>query len=432
MEKTMKSRRCILVKRFLSGLLLMSFLSGCAVFQDRPANRFGDHAFIVYWPPPEHSGRLRLAVKDLIDMKGLVTTAGSEYLAKTSAPALKDAACMAIARERNVEIVGKTNLSEFALGVSGMNSWFGTPKNRLLRHHRLIAGGSSSGAAVAIQDGKADVSFGTDSAGSIRVPAACCGVFGLKTTYGLVPLKGVFPISPKHLDTIGPLAKDIPHLVEGMDLLQEGSAQRYRQAVARNPSARSLKIGRLYLGGTDPAIDKALDDALAAKHFQVVRLSAKFQAQWVKAQEDGNTVAIADAWLHDRKYSDKSGVAATTKAVISLGDLQFRNTFKNALKDRPAWRRSLKNVFKKVDFIALPTLQQLPPRVPFFGVSPLLEAQVLAMQNTVGVNFAGNPAIAIPVPMEKKGVPFTSLQLVGPPLSEPALMNAGRLMESGH
>ncbi|HCP91985.1 MAG TPA: amidase, partial [Spartobacteria bacterium] len=97
----------------------MSFFSACSSPQKRLANRSGNHAFIVYWPPPENSKQLRLAVKDLIDMKGVVTTAGSEYVATTSPPASQDAKCLELARERNVQIVGKTNLTEFAVTVSG-------------------------------------------------------------------------------------------------------------------------------------------------------------------------------------------------------------------------------------------------------------------------------------------------------------------------
>src|SRR5258707_6000259 len=93
---------------------------------------------------------------------------------------------------------------------------------------RFIPGGSSSGSAVAVADGSADISFGTDSAGSVRVPAACCGVVGLKTTFGLISIKGVFPVEPKHLDTLGPIARDVAHLVQGMDRLHNGFAARYR------------------------------------------------------------------------------------------------------------------------------------------------------------------------------------------------------------
>ena len=264
-----------------------------------------------------------LAVKDNIDMKGVVTTAGSEYVAKTSPPATRDAECLAIARERNVRIVGKTNLSEFAVAPSGLNEYFGTPKNPFSKWRKFIPGGSSSGSAVAVARGMADVAFGTDTAGSIRVPAACCGIVGLKTTFGLVSLNGVLPIDPKHLDTVGPMAKDVDHVVEGMDLLQKGFAARYRSAVAAKPLAKNIRIGRLYLSGTDPKIDKAVDDALARCHFQVVALDKAFTAKWNQAKADGDTVAAAGAWIHYKNYFGKLGVSAKTEAIIAVGRIRI-------------------------------------------------------------------------------------------------------------
>jgi len=424
----MKNYPCVIARSVISGLLLMSFLDGCST----PLRRVGtrDRAFILYWPPPESSQELRLAVKDLIDIKGVVTTAGSEYVAKTGAPASRDAECLEGARRRNVRIVGKTNLTEFAFGGSGMNEYFGTPKNHFNGRRRLIPGGSSSGSAVAVASGMADVALGTDTAGSVRVPAACCGILGLKTTFRLVSLKGVFPLSPDNLDTIGPMAKDIPHLVQGMDLLQEGFAARYKKAVATKRSARDLTIGRLYIDGTDPAIDKALDLALAEKDFRVVKLNRGLKAKWDEADRHGRTLAVADAWLNGRRFMDKKGVTVTTKAGILLGELEYRNNYRAAKLARSEWQDTLRQVFKKVDFIAVPTLQRLPPKVPFFGRSAAFEALLLDLQNTEAVNFAGNPALAIPIPLGGKDDRVTSLQLIGPRLSEAELLNAGRLIES--
>ena len=403
----------------------MCFISGCST--SRVGTR--DRAFILYWPP-QNSQELRLAVKDLIDVKGVVTTAGSEYFARTGVPALRDAECLEGARKRNVHIVGKTNLTEFAFGGSGMNEYFGTPKNRFNGRQRLIPGGSSSGSAVAVATGMADVAFGTDTAGSVRVPAACCGILGLKTTFRLVSLKGVFPLSPDNLDTVGPLAKDIPHLVQGMDLLQEGFAARYKKTVRAKPSARAITIGRLYIDGTDPAIDKALDDALASKNFRVVKLDRHLKAKWNEADGHGRTLAVADAWLNDRKYLDKKGVTPTTKAGLLMGELEYRNNYRAAKLARPEWQYTLRQVFRKVDFIAVPTLKRLPPKVPFFGRSAAFEALVLDLQNTEAVSFAGNPALAIPIPLGGEDDRVTSLQLVGPRLSEAELLNAGRIIES--
>lgn len=428
----MNKRRSDMTHSIFSVLLLLIFFNGCASSQQRQVKRSREHAFIAYWPPPAGSTGLRLAVKDNIDMKGRVTSAGSEYLAKNSAPAARDAPCLALARERNVRVVGKTNLTEFAVTVSGENRFFGSPRSRLDGKNEVIPGGSSSGSAMAVATNMADVAFGTDTGGSIRVPAACCGVYGLKTTYGLVPIKGVFPISPKHLDTVGPLARSIHHLVQGMDLLERDFAARYEQAVADKPSARHITIGRLYLNGTDPEIDKAIDAALAARGFKVIKLNKSFQAKWKQAEEDGKVVALADAWLNDAQYSDKKGVSLLTKLVIMSGELEYKGEYKAAIKRKAAWQRDLRQIFKQVDFIAVPTLQGLPPKMPFWGSDAVFEWRVFDMQNTVGVNFAGNPALAMPIAMPPKGktVPMTSLQLVGPRLSEAELLNAGRLIET--
>jgi amidase len=434
----MRKRRYVIAQCMLTGLLLTSYFSGCSIPHGRSPTGSHDRAFIDYWPAPKSSKQLTLAVKDNIDMKGVVTTAGSEYLATTNLPASRDADCLAIARERNVRIVGKTNLSEFAVAPSGINDYFGTPKSPLSKRSKLIPGGSSSGSAVAVANGRADVTFGTDTAGSVRVPAACCGVVGLKTTFGLVSLKGVFPVEPKHLDTVGPIAKDVDHVVRGMDLLQNGFAARYRTAVAAKSLAKKIRIGRLYLSGTDPKVDKAVDDALARAQFQVIPLDQAFKAKWDQAKKDGDTMAAAGAWISGRKYFDKLiGVSARTKAIMVLGEFDYTTNYRNALQRRAAWQHALRQVFKKVDFIALPTLQTLPPKIPLVGKTALLEAQIalfeaqmLGLQNTVAVNFAGNPALAIPIPVNDKAVPFTSLQLVGPRLSEAQLLNAGRLIEA--
>src|SRR5580700_7343250 len=123
---------------------------------------------------------VRLAVKDLIDMEGEITTAGCRAVAERAAPAGRDAACLAGARAAGARIVGRTNLHELALGVTGINPWYGTPVNPL--DPTLVPGGSSSGAAVSVATEEADVAYGSDTGGSVRIPAACCGIAGLKTT----------------------------------------------------------------------------------------------------------------------------------------------------------------------------------------------------------------------------------------------------------
>ena len=123
-------------------------------------------------------------------------------------------------------------------------------------------------------------------------------------------------------------------------------------------------------------------------------------------------------------------MTARTQSVIRLGQVTYTTGYRSALARRSAWQRTLSQVFEKVDLIALPTLQKTPPGMPLLNLRiGILEAHVLQLQNTVAVNFAGNPALAIPVPLHGAKIPVTSLQLIGPRLAEADLLNAGRLVE---
>ena len=362
-------------------------------------------------------------------MKGVVSTAGSELFKNTHKAAEEDATCLANLRRSNVQIVGKTNLTEFAVSPSGFNEYFGTPINPL--HHGAVPGGSSSGNAVALANGMTDVAIGTDTAGSIRVPAACCGVVGLKTTFGLISLKGVHPVEPRHLDTVGPMARNIEDTAKGMDLLEPGFMAKYNAEKSARPTGEKIRIGRLKLKGTDPNIDRAIDDAIAKAGFQVVPLGDDITEKWNQAKADGNTLAAAGVWISDNKYQLALGVTTRTKAVILTGQVEYTTNYRAALGRRAAWQQTLSNVFGQVDFIALPTLQKAPPELPLLNLKVgILEALVLQMQNTVAVNFAGNPALAMPVPVQHEKIPVASLQLIGPRLSEAALLNAGRIVEA--
>jgi amidase len=426
----MKTFSCFVCKSFLLGLASIALLSGCSLLPSFHSPLPGNRAFIAYWPPAENSNQLKLAVKDNIDVKGVVTTAGSKRLTRKGVPAEKDASCLAIARQRNVQIVGKANLSEFAVAPSGINEYFGTPPSPLSDSRKLLPGGSSCGSAVAVASGMADVAFGTDTAGSIRVPAAWCGVVGLKTTHGLVPIDGVFPIEPEHLDTVGPMGKDVAHTVQGMDLLQNGFAALYAAVVAAKPSAQGIRIGRLTLPGTDTNIDQAVDEALAKTGFQVIRLDDDFRKEWEQAKKDGNSIAAAGAWISDKKFLYKLGVAGRTKSAIRAGRIAYLTSYEKAVARQAAWQNTLKEIFSKVDFIALPTLQTPPPPIPPDLKIGIMEAIMLERQNTVAVNFAGNPALALPIPLHDAEVAVTSLQLIGPRLGEAELLNAGRLVEA--
>lgn len=418
--------------RAIVGLLVLALLSGCSPSLFRKPATPPPHAFISYRPPKPGDKSLRLGVKDLIDMKGEVTSAGSEYLYKHAKPAKEDAACLRLARRKGVTIVGKTNLSEFAVGVSGSNDYFGTPINPVAKDR--VPGGSSSGSAVAVGLDLADVALGTDTAGSIRVPAACCGVAGLKTTFGLVPIKGVYPIAPNYLDTVGPMAKNVNGLVKGMELLQDDFGALYARAKVAKPFARQIRIGLLKVPGTDSAIDRAIEQRLVERGFQVVPLGQEFLKEWKQAQRDGNLVAAAATWYNNQRLRREKGVGLRARLAILLGDIVFSIKYSDeakrqqAIARRDGWRNTLRRTFQEVDAIALPVLKRAPPKrnVVFPG---LFEGHFLRIQNTVAVNYAGVPALALPIPLPKAKFPVTSIQLIGPANSEAALLNIGRLIE---
>src|SRR5579863_3260683 len=147
-----------------------------------------------------------VSIKDLFDVAGEPTRAGSKILAEEAAPAIADAPVVRRLRTAGAVIVAKTNMTEFAFSGIGANPHFGTPGNP--RDRARVPGGSSSGAAVAVADGMCDIAIGTDTGGSVRVPAALCGLVGFKPSRQRIPTDGAFPLS-KTLDSIGPLARSV-------------------------------------------------------------------------------------------------------------------------------------------------------------------------------------------------------------------------------
>src|SRR6266568_764788 len=153
---------------------------------------------------PSALAGLPVSIKDLFDIAGDVTTAGSKIL-RDAAPAAADAVAVARLRSAGAVVIGRSNMTEFAFSGIGINPHYGTPTNPYDRARRRIPGGSSSGAAVSVADGMAAFALGTDTGGSVRIPAALCGIAGFKPTRHRVPLEGTFPLSTT-LDSIGPLA----------------------------------------------------------------------------------------------------------------------------------------------------------------------------------------------------------------------------------
>ncbi len=351
---------------------------------------------------------VRLAVKDLIDMAGEPTTAGCRAVEARARPAEADAACLAGARAAGARIVGRTNLHELALGITGINPWFGTPVNPL--DPARVPGGSSSGSAVAVATGEADVAYGSDTGGSVRIPSACCGTAGLKTTYGRIPLGGVWPLSPS-FDTIGPMARDVTGLVTGMELLEPGFT------VAVPPGV--LRVARVPVDA-DPAIDEAIDRALALTGWECV---ATPLPSWDGATAQAGLLLVVEAFATDAALlaGDPEHIGADVRARLELGSTFDDATVTAAWEARRAWRRELERVFAEVDLVVTPTLTVFPP--------PLEDADdLLVTRCTLPVNLAGVPALSLPVPAAG-GLP-ASIQLIGPEGGEEVLLAAGAHLEA--
>jgi amidase len=354
---------------------------------------------------------LRVAVKDLIDVAGWATTAGCPAVAERAQPAAMDAACLAglraaIAR-REACLAGKTTLHELAYGITGINAAFGTPVNPL--DPTRVPGGSSSGSAVAVASGQADVAYGSDTGGSIRIPAACCGVAGLKTTWGRIPLTGVWPLAPS-LDTVGPMARDVAGLVAGMALLEPGFT-----VTASQPRV----VGRVRLDA-DPAVDQAVDAALAAAGWEVVPIEL---AGLGPASSAAMTVLDAQAWASDGELTETApeqigrDVLNRLRQAAAVTPAQLSTAWDEAAR----WRASLSALWDQVDLLALPTLLGFPPTLG--NAREMLHIRGI----TAPVNLAGVPALALPVP---SGGPLpASVQLIGPANGEERLLAAGAVVE---
>ena len=351
---------------------------------------------------------IRVAVKDLIDMAGLPTTAGSRAVATTATAATTDAACLLGTRAAGARIVGRTNLHELALGVTGINPWYGTPTNPL--DANLVPGGSSSGSAVAVASGEADVAFGSDTGGSVRIPAACCGVVGLKTTWGRIPLDGVWPLSPS-FDTVGPMGRDVEAVIAGMALLEPG----FEVPAFRAP----LRVGRIRIP-CHPAIDAGIDAVLHRSGADIVPMEAP---GWADATDAARTLLVAEAWATNMLLAQSMGNAIGEDVMRRLftGRDLTAGAIAGAEQARTRWRRQLDALLARVDVLALPTLTIFAP--------PLDRAEdLLAGRATLPANLAGVPALALPVPTAGR-LP-ASLQLVGPLGSEALLLGAGTFLEA--
>jgi len=365
--------------------------------------------FITVMDPGLHEGPL-LAVKDLIDVAGVPTTAGSRAVADSAAPAADDALCMAGARLGDARVVGKANLFELAYGTTGINEHYGTPTNPL--DPDRIPGGSSSGSAVAVATGEADIAYGSDTGGSIRIPSSFCGTAGLKTTHGRISLDGVWPLAPS-LDTVGPMARDVEGLVSGMSLLDPEFTL---------GTARAGVVGRLRVRGVDvdPTIDAAVDRALARAELEVVTV---VMPEWSAAHSMTGVILDWEAARSNARLTEDPGLRAKLGPSVATRLETARHVtkaqFGSATEFRARWSARFGEVLTRFELLASPTVGFF---APLLGHSQHLPYTIF----TNPVNLAGLPALALPVPA---GALPGGLQLVAPLGQEALLLATGLHIE---
>jgi amidase len=356
----------------------------------------------------------RVAVKDLIDMAGLPTTAGSRAVADDAVPAERDAACIAGLRaaiaDGRARFAGKVNMHELAYGITGINAAFGTPVNPLdpLR----MPGGSSSGSGTAIASGEADIAYGSDTGGSVRIPAACLGITGLKTTWGRIPLDGVRPLAPG-LDTVGPMARDVAGVAAGMALLEPGFT-------VAETAPRTVGVLAL---DADPVVTVAIDDALRTAEFDVRTVVVPGLDAVIAA---AITILDAQAWAANKDLVAAAGDKIGFDVMDRLGRASAVTPAQVVAAEAviAGWRAMLDDLWQRVDMLAAPTL---------LGYPPLLEDSHLLFKLralTSPVNAAGVPSLALPIPSSGQEGPIpANVQLIGPRNSEERLLAAGAVLE---
>jgi aspartyl-tRNA(Asn)/glutamyl-tRNA(Gln) amidotransferase subunit A len=346
---------------------------------------------------PGTPGR-RLAVKDLFDTAGIRTTYGSAVFAD-HVPG-ESATWVRQLEGQGWVNVGKTNLHEFAYGVTSQNMHYGVVPNPSFPGH--TAGGSSGGSAAAIVLGLADAALGTDTGGSIRIPAACCGIAGFKPTYGLLPIDGVFPLAPT-FDHAGPLARDVAGCIELMGLDVEPA---------------SLDDLSLAVSWADRATPLVRERVLAVR---------------AKAIEFPTAENVAPAFMrevgdvHRDLYPENAelygeNIRGKIERCIALGDTEYEA----ARRARSEHAERAQSVLEGFDLLITPTLAFVAP------AADVVEQEIRGAFTlfTFPFNALGWPALAVPAGPAENGLP-ASIQVVGRPGDDALVLAAGLAIEAG-
>lgn len=337
-------------------------------------------------------GPCKVVVKDTIDIAGFPTCAGSAALADAP-PAAAHAEVVERTLKAGYHIVGKANLHELAFGMTGINAWAGTPENP--RYPNLIPGGSSSGSAAAVAAGLADIGIGTDTGGSIRVPAACCGVYGLKPTFGRLSRRGVMP-AESSLDCVGPLACDLQKLMAFMAAIDPGF-----QLPKDTPRPVMGCIGVNADSAIWASIEGQLSRSGMARGDVALPLMAEaFEAAMVIINRE--TFRACEALLATGKVG--ADVEQRLKAAAVTTDAEI----KESERVRRAFTSEVDALLENHDVLVLPTLPHFPMTVQdAFSGHQDLKISSLARP----FNLSGHPALSIP--LESQQTLPVSVQLIG-------------------
>ena len=360
--------------------------------------------------PEAPAAGIRLAVKDLFDTAGLETTYGSAIFA--GHVPRETASSVRLLEQAGYANVGKANLHEFAYGTTSENPHFGDVPNP--RFPGRVAGGSSGGSAAAVAAALADVALGTDSAGSIRIPAACCGLVGHKPTHGLVPLDGCWPLAAS-FDTAGPIAVDVETCRRLLEVLAPGLEP------VRLESLEELEVGVAWTELADPLVRARVEEA--ADHFprrrtvELPLVPHETYAVFMREAADVHRELFAENADH---YGADVRVKLERCFAVRDADVE------RAERLRAEYREQVETALEGLDLVLTPTLPIVPPPLAR-GTGPGdLDVREALIRFTYPFSSLGWPALALPCG-EADGLPV-SLQIAGRAGSDALVLAAGALL----
>ena len=349
----------------------------------------------------------RLAVKDLFDTAGVRTTYGS----KVFADHVPDTTASAVVRLERAGYVsaGKTNLHEFAWGITSENPHYGSVPNPAAPGR--VAGGSSGGNAAALAVGLVEAALGTDSGGSVRIPAACCGITGFKPTYGLVPIDGCFPLAPSY-DHVGPMARD----VAGCEGMIRALADGFEPATLH--SLADVRVGVAWTARADPLVQRQVERA-AALVPSARPLDLPFPDGVYPAFAREAATVHADLFAAHRDLYGEN-VARKVAWALKVPDADVDA----AVAARRLYRERIAALTEDLDLVVTPTVPMVAPPL---GIGDLALRERM-IELTLPWNTVGAPALALPCGPAESGLP-ASVQLIGKPGDDALVLAAGSLLE---